>query len=104
MALFLFICVILTPSAVTKSDVLWHSGTQQYFLLKTFLNHCNHTMSYQYEEGLDPGALARYKTNVNVAGLELCPYKIILDKWINDPKQCTSDTSSHRRHFYLKHY
>jgi hypothetical protein len=43
-------------------------------------------MSYvEYLQQDDPVAFSRYNTKLSVLGLDVCPYNMPADLWINDP-------------------
>ncbi|KAL3884662.1 hypothetical protein ACJMK2_024780 [Sinanodonta woodiana] len=44
-------------------------------------------MSYQYQENLALDAQQRYSVKLKLIGLDIFPYKVPADPWINDPKQ-----------------
>lgn len=42
-------------------------------------------MSYEYVESLNETGKVRYRTKLEAAGLEICPYRLPGDSWSNDP-------------------
>ncbi|KAL3865828.1 hypothetical protein ACJMK2_043178 [Sinanodonta woodiana] len=60
-------------------------------------------MSYQYQENLALDAQQRYSVKLKLIGLDICPYKVPADTWINDPKQWPAFEYQDVFHYLIKH-